>query len=139
MTVSIDILGAPTRRLTMNDRPHWSTRHRLTKGWRGAAFRSAIAELGTAPSGRRQPAAWLQVVFHVSDPGRRRDPHNWAPTEKAIVDGLVDAGLWPDDTPEHVLVVPCEFHRATGPAAMCPPTVHIHPRSEGPPPCLAHA
>lgn len=28
---------------------------------------------------------------------RRRDPANWAPTAKAIVDGLTDAGIWPDD------------------------------------------
>ena len=33
---------------------------------------------------------------------RRRDPHNFAPTLKHVIDGLVDAGLWPDDTPEYV-------------------------------------
>lgn len=33
---------------------------------------------------------------------RRRDPHNYFPTVKPVVDGLIDAGLWPDDTPEWV-------------------------------------
>jgi hypothetical protein len=33
---------------------------------------------------------------------RRRDPHNYFATVKPIIDGLVDAGLWPDDTPAWV-------------------------------------
>jgi len=34
----------------------------------------------------------------------RRDPSNYLPPVKAIVDGLVDAGLWPDDTGEFVTI-----------------------------------
>ena len=33
---------------------------------------------------------------------RRRDPSNLIATQKPILDGLVDAGLVPDDTPEYV-------------------------------------
>jgi hypothetical protein len=34
---------------------------------------------------------------------RRRDPHNYCGTVvKAVIDGLVLAGAWPDDTPEWV-------------------------------------
>lgn len=34
---------------------------------------------------------------------RKRDPHNYCGTVvKAVIDGLVMAGAWPDDTPEHV-------------------------------------
>jgi Holliday junction resolvase RusA-like endonuclease len=34
---------------------------------------------------------------------RRRDPHNYCGTVvKAIIDGLVKAGAWEDDTPEYV-------------------------------------
>lgn len=32
----------------------------------------------------------------------RRDPHNFFVTVKHVVDGLVDAGVWPDDTPDWV-------------------------------------
>jgi len=46
--------------------------------------------------------SFVRVTFGVRDPGRRRDPHNYMPTVKAIIDGLVDAGVWPDDTPEDV-------------------------------------
>lgn len=34
----------------------------------------------------------------------RRDPANYYPTVKAIVDGLVLADVWPDDTPAFVEV-----------------------------------
>ncbi len=34
---------------------------------------------------------------------RRRDPHNYYPTLKAIVDGLVDYGLLPDDSHEYLI------------------------------------
>lgn len=34
---------------------------------------------------------------------RRRDPHNYYPTVKAVVDGLVDYGLLPDDSSEYLV------------------------------------
>jgi hypothetical protein len=44
------------------------------------------------------------VRVHIPFPvDRRRDPHNYCGTVvKAIVDGLVNAGAWDDDTPEFV-------------------------------------
>ena len=44
----------------------------------------------------------VRLVWMVSDK-RRRDPSNVMPTQKAVVDGLVDAGVVPDDTPEFVV------------------------------------
>jgi Holliday junction resolvase RusA-like endonuclease len=38
------------------------------------------------------------------DRAARRDPSNYLPAVKALVDGLVDAELWPDDTPDYVSV-----------------------------------
>ena len=35
----------------------------------------------------------MRVAAHLE----RSDPSNWTPTTKACVDGLVDAGVWPDD------------------------------------------
>lgn len=37
------------------------------------------------------------------------DVGNWYPTTKAVIDGLVDAGAWPDDNPDHIVAL--EFHR----------------------------
>lgn len=51
-----------------------------------------------------QPPCVVSVALPVKDK-RRRDPHNYFATVKPIVDGLVDAGLWPDDTPEWVTTV----------------------------------
>ena len=39
-----------------------------------------------------------RVTVAVAYPtAARADPDNAAPTVKAIIDGLVDAGVWPDD------------------------------------------
>lgn len=51
-----------------------------------------------------QPPSLVTVTLPVSG-NRRRDPHNWTPTVKAIVDGLVDAGVWPDDNSDWVATV----------------------------------
>lgn len=82
--------------MSMNDRDHWRTRARRVKDWREAAGWGAIG--ARVPE---QGPSLVEVFLPVRD-RRRRDPHNYAPTLKAIVDGLVDARVWPDDTPEWV-------------------------------------
>jgi hypothetical protein len=52
------------------------------------------------------PALQRAHVFYVVHPGlkvTRRDPGNWAPSAKAAVDGLVDAGVLPDDDSTRLL------------------------------------
>ena len=41
--------------------------------------------------------AHILYVIHPAGTQRRRDPGNWAPSAKAAVDGLVDAGVLDDD------------------------------------------
>lgn len=94
LTITFD---APAPALNMNHRG-WPVRWRLTKAWREATWAAAVQ---IPARDRKRPASWVTVVLPVPD-RRRRDPHNLTPTLKAIVDGLVDAGLWPDDTPEFV-------------------------------------
>lgn len=79
--------------LTANQRPHWTTRHRLT-----ADIRTTVAWLARAA---RIPAADHCTVTLVWAPGdhRRRDEDNLVATLKPCADGLVDAGIVPDDTP----------------------------------------
>jgi len=46
--------------------------------------------------------ALIRIVIPF-DTRRRRDPHNYCGTVlKAVIDGLVRAGAWPDDTHEYV-------------------------------------
>ena len=91
-------IGAPAGFMNANHRHHWSRKGRDTKAWRTAAWAHARNE-NLAPRDRR---ARVIVVFHRT--GRRRcDVGNLAPTAKAIVDGLTDAGLWPDDSDAHLV------------------------------------
>jgi crossover junction endodeoxyribonuclease RusA len=51
----------------------------------------------------RLERAHVIYVLHPNTTTRRRDPGNWAPSAKAVIDGFVDAGLLPDDNSERLL------------------------------------
>lgn len=99
------VFPQPHRLISMNDRDHWRQRSRRVKAWRAATHGAVAARRPGASrwiaAGQSLPPGIVHVQLPVPD-SRRRDPHNYYPTIKAIVDGLVDAGLWPDDTPEWV-------------------------------------
>lgn len=95
----------PCKPLTLNERLHWRPKNDRTQLWRYATAMAAVQASGPkGPSARRLPAAVVQCSFDVFG-NYRRDPHNWFATVKPVVDGLVQAGLWPDDTPEWVRTV----------------------------------
>jgi crossover junction endodeoxyribonuclease RusA len=85
--------------LTLNDRPHWAVRNRITGQLRGDA--ANLCRLAKIPKLER---ATVTVVLHPHD-RRRRDPHNWAPSAKACIDGIVDSGVLEDDHAAHLLGV----------------------------------
>ena len=97
----------PAPLMSLNDRQHWAARAELTRRWRTAAYYATVAAL---PGKRDHGPTIVTVELPVRD-SRRRDPSNYVATVKPIVDGLVDAGVWPDDdgswvaTSEPVLVV----------------------------------
>lgn len=96
----------PAKLISMNDRTHWAVRARMTSAWRHAAFIAARqARLGALPP------STVTVGLPVRD-SRRRDPHNYFATVKPIIDGLVDAGLWPDDNSDWVTVTEPVLMRA---------------------------
>jgi crossover junction endodeoxyribonuclease RusA len=96
VTLSIEF-DIPAKCLTMNQRLHWAQKAKISRLWRDAACDAGLTQVMTLPGG---PSL---VTVHLPVKGnRRRDPHNWFPTIKPIIDGLVDAGLWPDDTPQWV-------------------------------------
>jgi hypothetical protein len=99
--VTVLSFAAPCRLLSLNDRMHWSNRARAVKLWRNAAYYAAC-QLG-GPSARAMPPSTVTTTFPCRTV-RRRDPHNYIATMKPIIDGLVDAGCWPDDTFEYVTV-----------------------------------
>jgi Holliday junction resolvase RusA-like endonuclease len=93
----------------MNDRMHWARKAGITSKWRQAGHMYARRQgvKGLAPSN-------VKVTFEVSDPRRRRDPMNAVPTVKALIDGLVDAGVWPDDNQDWVTVIEPAFVKGVG-------------------------
>lgn len=89
-------LAGPVRKawLNANDRIHWSLKAKLTKGWRENAY--AASSVGQIDR------AHIVATLHFGD-DRRRDVGNYAPTVKAAVDGLVDAGVIPDDSDRYLI------------------------------------
>lgn len=123
MTVLIEF-EKPADLLLANDRPHWSRRARLTRIWRTTTALHAHRVLGPGRAARAQPPSFVRVTFPVTV-NRRRDSDGPAPTVKACVDGLVDAGLWPDDTPDYVETLGSRFAKGAERVV-----VEIIPRSE---------
>lgn len=91
---------------TTNDerRRHWSEHGPLTKQFREAAgFQALAARIPPLEVVRIDVVAIWPNLRHRPDPG------GIYPSAKAAIDGLVDAGVLPDDTDDHVLSI--TFHR----------------------------
>lgn len=70
----------------------------LIKDWKYATQIHYWSQIGRVP----QPPSIVQLTIPTPD-NRRRDNHNYCGSIlKAVIDGLVKAGAWPDDTPEFV-------------------------------------
>ncbi len=127
--ITIRFKAANVPLMSLNDRRHHQARARMARDWRrlacvaGArarglnglradayAYLLIDADVVRAQALRRYglevitDTRWsVQVDLPVSST-RPRDPHNFVATVKPIVDGLTDAGFWPDDTARYVTV-----------------------------------
>ncbi|MFI7532614.1 hypothetical protein [Streptosporangium sp. NPDC049376] len=90
-------LPAGTPLLNANNRLHHAPKARLTAAIR-AAGKQATEAAGVPPLAR----AHVFGILHPATRGRR-DPANWYPSFKAFIDGLVDAGVLPDDDDTHLV------------------------------------
>ena len=87
---------------TMNKRQHHMAKAAETKVWRDLAY---INHLNAVRAGRApQTCGAISVTARQGSKDRRwlQDLGNAMPAVKAAIDGLVDAGLIPDDTQEFV-------------------------------------
>ena len=85
--------------LTANDKHHWAHKATLTKQLRWWGYLLGCEGQGVA----RLHLTRARVEFEFAYPDRRRrDRHNLAPTVKAMMDGLIDAGLLPDDADRYL-------------------------------------
>lgn len=83
--------------LNMNDRKHWAVAAKMKRDLRQRA--NLAARVAGLP--KDCGAVTVQLVYRPRD-RRRRDPSNMMPTQKSVLDGLVDYGLVPDDCPPYV-------------------------------------
>jgi Holliday junction resolvase RusA-like endonuclease len=97
MTTWTITVPAPCKFINLNARTHWAPKAQLTRAWRNAAH--VAAKNANLPKGLQR----IHVIAHITKPtSRQYDVHNLMPTLKACVDGLVDYGLIPDDTNNHL-------------------------------------
>jgi crossover junction endodeoxyribonuclease RusA len=94
MTCRVWRIDLPLRApLSMNDREHRMVKHRRVAQVRRDA--KALTLVAKIP-----PLARISVELHYCPRDkRRRDPLNLVATLKPVEDGIVDAGVIPDDTP----------------------------------------
>ena len=98
--------------LNANQRLHWAKKASLTKNVRESA------RLWARKLPKSQRHITVQLVWVVTD-RRRRDSDNIYPTFKAMCDGIVDAGIVPDDTPEYMTkLAPIIRHEPGGTARL---------------------
>ena len=106
--------------LNLNDRNHWSKAASKRRTIRQLAEQTA--RFSHAPSLER-----ARLVVEIAFPDRRRrDPHNYMATVKPIVDGLVDAGVLPDDDAKHLLGPDLRRHTAVAAKRMGSPMYEFH-------------
>lgn len=91
-------MPAGLRLLNANQRPHWAVKNRITRQLRTASF--AIAKRDKVP---RLDRVRIVVEYQPPQRARSRDAGNWAPSGKALIDGLRDAKVLPDDNSRHVV------------------------------------
>jgi crossover junction endodeoxyribonuclease RusA len=92
------VIEPPCDFLNANKKLHHQPRAKLVKAWREAACAAVLA--GFHPDYYER--AHITVTYRLSN-NRRQEVSNLQPTSKAIVDGLVDATLIPDDDDLHVI------------------------------------
>lgn len=81
--------------ITANGRYHWAEKARRTRNLRHLA---ATTARGLEPVGTVHVAAFIGYLRNGT-----ADPANSADTVKALIDGMTDAHLWPDDDSTHVI------------------------------------
>lgn len=98
--------------LSLNHRRHWRATAKLTRSIRQVVHVLAVQ----ARIGRHER---VRVTLHYQPRDARvRDEENNVPTLKACCDGLVDAGIVPDDSPQFMLKDMPVIHPAASPARL---------------------
>jgi len=109
MTDTISLfIPKPDEWINANQKLHWAVKNSRVQTWRDTAC--YLARQAKLP----QLALPASVnAYIIKDRGSRYDPNNLADTTKACIDGLVDAGVLPDDSWQE-LIGPDHRHGGKG-------------------------
>lgn len=103
--VVVDLGLPPTKPLSINEErsmTHFGQRTRRLDPWRDLAWAMANNQNTKEQVAGRRGRITVVIPFRTR---AVRDPHNYFPIVKSVVDGLVRALVWPDDNPEYVEVL----------------------------------
>lgn len=110
------VLSYPKPPLSLNDRSHWATTAKHVKRLRTeTAMRARAAKIPPLPHIHTR-------LFYLQPDRRRRDEDNLILTAKPCWDGLVDAGVVPDDTSDYMTKF---MPRIIGPLKNTPPAIWL--------------
>jgi crossover junction endodeoxyribonuclease RusA len=96
MVIEFEVSG-PAKWWNANQRIHFHERATRVKAWRDAG-RQAWLGSGHGPMKRAHVFAYVKFRDR-----RRHDAGNWYPTAKACIDGMIDAGMLPDDSDAYLI------------------------------------
>lgn len=120
----------PNVPLSQNNVRHWAHTRARVKPWKDMAWaysRNRLRQVTRGGRGFAPVPVTVQLTLSFRS-HRRRDAHNFTGTVvKAVVDGLVTAGVIPDDTPEWVTVLDSQVRVIPKPDALTA-IVAIRPR-----------
>lgn len=106
--------------MTSNQRLHYQVKRRRTEALRTLAYVQTRNTLQHPPLKNlvpiRKPMR-LTATIHLPT-ARRFDPPNAWPTVKALVDGVVDAGILPDDSSDEIPVTSFQRGGVSGDAGV---------------------
>lgn len=106
----IVVLPLPVAGLSPNARKHWRLKAKLTATARRLAKMTAmVAWVEQELVVKQFRKAQATERFYWPDK-RRRDVRNAEGSLKSYWDGIIDAGVLPDDDYEHLTHLPSEFH-----------------------------
>lgn len=115
--------------LSSNQRLHYMERYRRSKALKDSAY--LVARSLRLPQLLR---ADIIVVMHPGPRTRLFDPHNYMPSAKAAIDGLVLAGVLPKDDSRYLRRVTIEAGERAGAWQMELIIRPVGPASAAPPP-----
>lgn len=95
-------IRAPGPWVSANHTNHWSVAAKRKKQWREVGFWYAKKESRHSQKYTDGQTVSIVGTVHRTD-NRRADAANMSPTIKSVVDGIVDAGVIPDDSNEFVV------------------------------------